>query len=424
MSANPAPEEPPPHPEPVAGSGRLATLDFIRGIAVLGILLANIVGMSHPLLAYEWPEATGHPPGLVDSALWLAQYVFIDGKMRGLFSLLFGAGIFLFLERAWARADPALLQARRLLWLLLFGLAHFFLLFWGDILFLYAIAGLAVLAMAGWQRETQLRFGIVWYLAGSLMYASMGFSAMQLEVSEAARQSAPDAWEVTLGSWDRRLEDADTERAVFGKGDYGTEIAFVANERSAMLGFYPLLAILETIPLMLIGMGLYRYGLFDGGLDPGRQRRWGWIGVLAGAAMALAMGLWVVLSDFPPFLTGFAFNGGAQAPRLPMIVGLTALLALWAPRAALCRLGQRIVAAGRMALSNYIGSSLVALLVFRHWAGGLWGELDRTQLWLVVLAVWLLILAWSQPWLARFRYGPLEYLWRCLTYWRVFPFRR
>jgi len=77
-----------------------------------------------------------------------------------------------------------------------------------------------------------------------------------------------------------------------------------------------------------------------------------------------------------------------------------------------------------MAFSNYLGTSLVLMFVFQGWAGGLYGELHRPGLLLVVLAMWVLMLAWSKPWLARFRYGPLEWLWRCLTYWRLVPLRR
>ena len=114
MSSDPATESP---ARPVTTAERLVTLDFIRGVAVLGILIANVVGMAYPYLAYEWPPAMGRDPGTGDAAVWLAQYVLIDGKMRGLFTLLFGAGMYLFLERAWARGQSEGLQARRLAWL-------------------------------------------------------------------------------------------------------------------------------------------------------------------------------------------------------------------------------------------------------------------------------------------------------------------
>jgi uncharacterized protein len=154
------------------------------------------------------------------------------------------------------------------------------------------------------------------------------------------------------------------------------------------------------------------------------MKRWGWIGFGGGALASLALGWWAVARDFAPFLTQFLFNGPSAFPRLPMVLGIASLLVLWAPWAAQTGLGRRFVAAGRMAFSNYIGTSLVMMLVFHGWAGGLYAELHRTELLVVVVLAWALMLAWSKPWLDRFRYGPLEWLWRCLTYWKVFPLRR
>jgi len=406
---------------PVAGADRLVSLDFIRGIAVLGILFANIVAFGHPMLAYAWPGAFPAPPGPADKALWLVQYLLIDGKMRGLFTLLFGAGMALFVDHALARGASAWLQLRRLAWLMLFGVIHFFLLFWGDILFIYAFSGMVALPMVRMQASVLLAVGIVWYLVGGLFFALMFVGAVQLERSA---ELAPQAYETLQADWRERERDAAAELAAFRKGNYAEEVAFTWRARSHVLSQSPTFALIETVPLMLIGMALYRFGMFSGGLDPGAMRRWGWAGVIAGIALTLPLGLWAVRAGFPPYLTEFVFNAAPQIPRLPMVIGLAALLALWAPRAATGRLGGRVVAAGRMALSNYIGTSIVMMLVFRHWAGGLFGELARPALLVVVALGWLTMLAWSRPWLARFRYGPLEWAWRCLTYGRFFPLRR
>jgi uncharacterized protein len=169
---------------------------------------------------------------------------------------------------------------------------------------------------------------------------------------------------------------------------------------------------------------MFRLGLFTTGFDRARMRRWGWIGFGGGALLSLPLGLWAMTAGFPLMLTQFVFNGASQLVHLPMILGLAALLALWAPAAARSWLGSRVVAAGRMAFSNYIGSSVLMMLVFQGWAGGLYGQLHRGGLLLIVLAAWTLMLAWSKSWLASFRYGPLEWLWRCLTYWRLVPLRR
>jgi uncharacterized protein len=195
-------------------------------------------------------------------------------------------------------------------------------------------------------------------------------------------------------------------------------------EQGTQLAFYAMIAVFETIPLMLVGIALYRLGFFAGTLDRRKMRRWGWTGLALGALASFALGRWALVREFPPFLTQFVFNGPSAFPRLAMVLGLAALLVLWAPTASQTALGSRLVAAGRMAFSNYIGTSVVMVLVFQGWAGGLYGELDRLELLAVVVVAWALMLGWSQPWLARFRYGPLEWLWRCLTYGRRFPMRR
>lgn len=411
---------------PVDSAERLVTLDFIRGVAVLGILFANIVAFGHPQLAYSWPLAVPGHGETADRAIWLAQYLAIDGKMRGLFTLLFGAGMAMFMDRAWARGETSWLQVRRLGWLLLFGLAHFFLLFWGDILSLYALAGLATLPMVRGDAKALLYMGLAWYCGASLLLIASFTGTLSLELEPALRAVQPQAWDAISQAWDQRVAAFHAQGAAYAKGSYWAEVAYTFTHQSRLLGQYPYIAVFETIPLMLIGMGLYRYGLFSGAVNGAQLRRWGWGGVILGTALSLPLGLWAMLTGFPPWLTEFAANAGGQLLRLPTILGLAALLALWAPRdlQGAGWLGERLVAAGRMAVSNYIGTSLVMLLVFRHWAGGLYGQLDRAGLLAAVALGCLLMLAWSKPWLRKYRYGPLEWAWRCLTYGRVFPLKR
>src|SRR5690606_32628768 len=175
MNASTTTDEPAPGDaapdRPVASDERIVSLDFIRGIAVLGILFANITAFGHPMLAYFWPAALPGGGTEADGWVWLFQFVFVDGKFRGLFTLLFGAGMYLFMERVWARGGSQGVQGRRLFWLMLFGLAHFYLLFVGDILFLYAVSGFAALVALRWAAGTQLWVGLLWYVAGSMAFA-------------------------------------------------------------------------------------------------------------------------------------------------------------------------------------------------------------------------------------------------------------
>ena len=151
------------------GGARLPALDVVRGVAVLGILAANITGMGQPVTAYGWPGGFLSPAGPADEWLWGAQLVLVDGKFRGLFTLLFGAGMVLFERRAAARGQSGNLLVRRLGWLALFGLAHWALLWRGDILLTYAVAGLTVLPFLAWSARKQLALGLAGYIVGAAM---------------------------------------------------------------------------------------------------------------------------------------------------------------------------------------------------------------------------------------------------------------
>ena len=157
---------------------RISSLDFIRGLAVMGILFANIIGFGQPMTAYMDPSLFLVPAGDPDGWLWLTQFVVIDGKMRALFTILFGAGLYLFMERAWARGEGRMLQARRLLILLAIGLLHYFFIWKGDILSSYAVWGLVALACINWKPSMKMFFGIGVYVLGALAYTAM-FMGMQ-----------------------------------------------------------------------------------------------------------------------------------------------------------------------------------------------------------------------------------------------------
>lgn len=411
---------------PVSASGktRIASLDFIRGIAVMGILAANIVAFGQPMTAYMWPDGFLVPAGDPDDVMWAIQFVLVDGKMRGLFTLLFGAGMYLFMEKAWAKGAGRGLQARRLFWLLLFGAVHFFLIWQGDILVSYALAGFIALGCLKWRAKTQLIIGILGYISGAILaLPAMAGPYLASETQFAEAMGGSETIEMLEEGKQAEIDDAMEEAALIQSGDYGGYVSHVAAQHSSNLAFYLFLAFTETIPLMLIGMALYRRGLFDGGIARGRLLTWGWIGVIAGSALTVLIAFWTIETGMTYYGTLAGFMGFSPLPRLPVIVGLAALLTAYLTAAGHF-LGDRITAAGRAAFTNYLGTSIVLLPVFHGWGLGLFGELDRPQLYLVMLAVWVLILLWSKPWLERFRYGPLEWLWRCLTYGKLFPIRR
>ncbi|MXO94951.1 DUF418 domain-containing protein [Erythrobacter aquimaris] len=388
----------------------------------MGILAANIFAMGQPFTAYMYPTAFTVPHSAAEGWMWVTQFVLIDGKMRGLFSLLFGAGLYLFMEKTWAKGGTVWLQIKRLLWLSLFGAIHFFFIWRGDILFLYALCGLIVVAIfIGMSMRKQLAFGILAYIVGTLLYGSL--IAMQF-VADAEVDSAVYGQmqeELQKGA-EEDLQDGRLETQIRQDGTYGDYVTHNISAHAGDLAFVMFFAF-ETLPLMLFGMVLYRKGLFDGRWRPRSLGASAWVSLLVGGVLTL----WIALATKAGGITYYgslaAFVGWTHIPRLFMVLGLVILLAIHAPTAG-GWLSDRITAAGRAAFTNYLGTSIVMLFVFGNWGLDLFGRFGRTELYLVVLVSWFVMLLWSKLWLDRFRFGPFEWAWRCLTYGRVFPIRR
>ncbi len=402
---------------------RIRTLDLIRGVAVLGILAVNVAGFVAPDSAVYSPDMP-RPGVFADHAAWLLTFVLFEGKMRALFSVLFGASLLLFVERANAAGrDGARLQARRLAWLLLLGYLHFALIWDGDILFLYAAIGFVALAVRGW-RPVQLVTAAalvlaLWQVWGAAMWLPSVATEMTVSGGAASpavqKQHAADIAQY-------RAEDA--KDAAEAKLSWPAQVkAKLADRADAPLN----LAAYnwgETLPWMLLGMALLRSGFFAGAWP---RRRLVWLasaGIGLGGAATIAFTLWAARNHYPEVTMHYASSFGLALPHLGIALGYAALLVLAAPRLLRWVPGQMLEAAGRMAFSNYLGTSLVMAALCYDWGLGLFGQFGAAQRWTLVLLVWALILSWSQPWLTRYRQGPLEWLWRSLTEWRVLPFRR
>ena len=405
---------------PVTASERISSLDFIRGIAVMGILAANIIAFGQPLIATMYPPAFLSADGDPQHWWWIAQFVLIDGKMRGLFSVLFGAGLYLFVEKANERGAGAGLAVRRLAFLGLFGLIHFYFIWIGDILFLYSVSGLALLAFYSFKPMNQLILGLMGYLISALIFAGMFGGLYWLARSGAMGEAETAEFQTELMAG---MEAGTQMSEAIQSGNYFSFVAANFSENLWMPVSGLTMGMVETMGLMLIGMALMRMGFFSGAFERRKLILWGWAGLVLGALGSLWLGLWVRSTNFDLMAGMLAYVGGSAPPRLPMILGLAALMVAYAPSFT-GWLGQRVSAAGRAAFTNYLGTSILMLFVFHGWALGLYGELGRPQLYLVTLFGWAVMLAWSKPWLERYRYGPLEWLWRCLTYGKWFALRR
>ena len=400
---------------PVTRGERIESLDFIRGIAVMGILAANIIAFGQPHNAVLFPQSFQVPDGDPGNWMWLTQQLLIDGKMRGLFTVLFGAGLAIFAERIAEKPDGGMFVLyRRLFWLAIFGLLHYFLLWDGDILFMYAVCGVLALFFVHLPPTNQIILGAIGVSVAALYWSLVFAGEQAMAANDPIIQAASAQWMQEL--------DAQRTRLMLDS----TYIEFVTTMvRDDYFGPIDLVGsnFVESTGLILIGMGLCRLRFFHGEWMPDRLKLLGWAGLAAGLAMQLPLSLWVRSTGFDLYAVYLAEFGPSDFPRLIMTLALAALMVGYSDRWH-GWIAQRVRAAGRAAFTNYIGTSFVMLFVFSGWALGLFGQLDRPQLYAIVLVAWVVMLAWSKPWLDHFKYGPLEWLWRCLTYGKLLPNRR
>ncbi|MBB4611866.1 DUF418 domain-containing protein [Novosphingobium taihuense] len=391
---------------------RIEAIDFLRGVAVLGILAINVTGFWGPSLATFSPRipefATGSDP-------WFAlAFVVFEGKMRALFSLLFGASMVLFAQSAERHgADPDLAQLRRLAWLLLFGYLHFVLLWWGDILFLYALCGLGALALRRLEPIQLLGIALPFYLLAQGIEALFALPGVFTEQAVLGGTAAPSDVAEQAAMMGRIAASVARDVAVLNAG-FLEAIRLKLSSAPLQPLNTTLSTFTETLPLMLIGMAMMRSGFFT---DWPRRRlaSIAGIGILGGGLPTVLVTLWLWHHGWPPRAMFAAIEHGMALPHLMMALGYAAALLVVFPSIRKWTLARALVAAGKCAFSNYIGTTVLMGAIFSGWGLGLGPELPRVWLPAFVLLGWGAMLSWPQWWLARFGQGPLERLWRRLA---------
>ena len=378
---------------PTQAGERITTLDAVRGIAVFGILIMNAVSYGLDQSAYFNIGAGGNDSWL-DWAIGGAGEIFVDQKFMALFSMLFGAGIVLFFERA---RD----KGRRAGWLsfwrnaLLLGIGILHMLIWeGDILVVYAVCSVVLIALHR--------------LPPRALYA-LGAALVLLTVPLAVLlQGGIDESGADLG----RFWLTDAEYASVADPDAAP--ALTTGEVWLISDVF-----LRALGMMLIGVGLYRTGVITGRRSATFYRRGAVWGLAVGLPLSAGGFAWVVATDFSPdvALIGAIPNTFAT---FPLAFAYLSLVSLWNGRAE-SGMHRRIHAVGRMALTNYLTQTIIGVLVLRAFLEP--EDLNRSWVLLFIVAVWAAQFAWSQAWLSRFRYGPFEWAWRCATYRSRQPLR-
>ncbi|WP_285017967.1 DUF418 domain-containing protein [Novosphingobium sp. fls2-241-R2A-195] len=431
---------------PVRGRARIDAIDVLRGIAILGILFMNIPFMGsnvsswmHDFRRLSWSAA--------DQTTWATIQIFWDGTQRGLFELLFGAGVMVFTAKAMKPDDPvqvADLYYRRNLLLILFGLIDIFVIGWvGDILLAYGLAALLLFPFRKASPKVLLAMGMAFaaFVAVSGVFAWQErverihkVEVLQKKQAAGAKMSAED--KKTLETWQEKVDQHDLSKPASKKD----QIAIDA-ERKAREGWphqYVMFAwfiwnkvfgdgnglfftVLEAAPAMCLGMALFKWGVIQG------DRSGGFYAGLALAGYAIGCGLraWDVVEifKFTPWPTPGLIS--AEFARLSVTLGHVGLFNLLMKTAAGRTVLSPFKAAGRMAFSIYILTSIAAMwFVFAPWGLALWDKLGWAQLMVAATVIDLAMLVLANLWLRFFLSGPLEWSWRSLTYWKRQPFRR
>lgn len=393
---------------------RIDALDALRGFAVLGILVMNIQSFAMPMAAYLNPTAFGSMDG-INGAAWAISHVLADQKMMALFSMLFGAGIVLFCERAAASGrSEAGYHYRRNVWLMIFGLLHGYLLWSGDILFLYALCAFVLFPLRKRSSRSLFKLGIIFLAVSSILYMLVGASLQFMPPEELEAQMLP--------MW---LPDQDAMVAEIAamQGNWLSQMSVRVPMTQEMQGLALFMwGFWRASGMMLLGMALYKSRVLTGLADNSVYRRLVLLAVLVGMPLVL-LGIywnfqnnWQISSMF--FGSQFNYWGSVL-----ISLGFMSAILLLLKNGIVPALTKRLAAVGRMAFSNYIMHTVLCGLIFYGHGLGLIGEFDRAGQLLIVLGIWALQLWLSPIWLHHFRFGPLEWLWRSLTYWKLQPMR-
>lgn len=423
--------------KPVVASDRIDSLDIIRGFAVLGILLMNIVGFGLPW-AYMDPTIAGGSEGL-NLKTWIATSLFFEGTMRGLFTLLYGAGVILLtqrLEKREAGLETADIYYRRVLWLLVFGIIHAFVLLWeGDILYQYAIFGMMLFPFRNTKAKWLMILSFCLMLAGAMIDISnyqekkvVVEKGQAIELLKKQGDSLSEQQKGDLAAMEKALSKPpkeEIEKLVEGmQGSYADAFSTKAPEVIWMeTSFIYRYGPWDVLAMIFMGMAFFKWGILQ------NQRSTGFymLFTLVGYGVGLVVNYIEAQAEVASGFSRLAAEKSAQTYHLGRFfvtlghIGLVMLFIRWR---VLGFLNSVIASVGRMALTNYLMQSILAAFVFYGFGLGYFNKLQRYELYYVVGAIWVLQMIWSPIWLRYFHFGPAEWLWRSLTYKKKQPFRR
>lgn len=411
---------------------RIESLDVLRGFALLGILLVNIVAFGLVSSAFLDPGIYLTPVGGIDYIVWAFVELSSEGAMRTLFSILFGAGVVLFVTGSTAKSGW--LHYRRNFWLLVFGLINVYIFLWpGDILVTYALSGFVLWFVRNWKARSLLILATFLILIGSLQNFAMKSTleiardaAEEMKISISKGEDLDEETAEWAQGWIEYEEDNQAERDDIPNelkkrtSSYASAYEYNLKKADEMIYFVlPFFLFLDALMMMVIGMALFKLGILDGGREIRFYMKMMSIGFLVGFSINAYEVLQITNSNMDIIETNPYFRFTYHFGRLFMGLGYLGLILLVIKKEKLESLRFRLACVGRMALTNYLMHSVIALFIFSGAGLGLLGKFSWSQLYLVVALIWALQLYISPLWLKYFYFGPVEWLWRLLTYLKI-----
>ena len=401
--------------QPVGTSERIQALDFLRGFAILGILIMNIQSYAMPGAAYLNPMAYGDMTGS-NFWVWTLSHIFADQKFMTIFSILYGAGIVLVTSKAKERTGrSAGLHYRRTFWLLVIGLIHAHIIWYGDILVPYAICALFAFLFRNVRPSILLVVGILFISVHTLAYTFFGSTV---------EHWPPEGVEQAKSAWIPGSEEIQKEIEAI-TGPLGAQITYNSEAAVFMETFVFLFVFMwRAGGLMLVGMALYKWGV----LTARRSSKFYRGGLILGYVIGFSIVLYGLNRNLEvEFSFPYSMYIGSQYNywgSLFVGFGHISAIMLIARSNSLSWIKDRLAAVGQMALTNYVAQSVICVLIFWGVGFGLFGQVDRTGQVLIMIGVWTVQILWSRPWLNSYRFGPLEWAWRSLTYMKRQRLRR
>ena len=418
---------------PVKQEARIIILDSLRGFAILGILLMNI-----PSFGLSGDTFILHETGINYRTWYFINWI-PDGTQRAMFSMLFGAGILLFVKNVEKRIEGIRVADyffRRQLWLLVFSLIDVFLLLWnGDILLDYALfgmllftfrnlspkklliaAGVCLLLMLA--RENRDLYKSKKVIARGETVAAMDTTKLKLSPKQQDELSAMTEFKERT-SLEKRIKRMQKNVRILSSGSYEEVYEFRTERYLTQIVRYIFFEAWDVLLFMFLGMAFFKMGILTGQAP---SKIYWWM-LIVGLGLGLFLSYLQMLENVKYQYNNFEYSKHAsisyyQLHRALRSLGLFAAIMLLYKSGLFKWLFALMRPVGQMAFTNYLMQSFICGLFFNSMGFGMYGQLQRIEIYYVVAAIWLFQIIFCNIWLRYYRFGPFEWAWRSLTYWK------